>query len=501
MSSSVLAGPEDRRGRGAAADLADLVLVSDRGPVQFIRNGSRLTPKRRSSSVTGLLDQVAVRAGGRARWISPSAHAEDVEAERAGLVDGPVDDLGYRIDLVGVSRARYDAYYYDAGVEVIWRAWHGIEDEIPARAESWSLAALAEYATVNRALATRAAHHAAPKAVVAVQDYQLMAAPAMLRALRPDTRIMHFSHTPFPGTASLSRIPETVARFLVEGMLGADLLGFQRALWSERFMDACRQFGFTTDEQSGWVRNPDGRRTWVRRYPVPVDVSALHDRVRQGRSGVGAAAEQARTGDRRSQILRVDRLDPAKNALRGFEAYSRLLDRRPELASEVHFVACLVPSREQVPAYRRYAERVWNLVDEVNRRHQGAITVYYGDDQSRALRLMRDYDVLLVNPITDGMNLVAQEGPVVNDRNGVVVLSDGAGCGDLLRAGALILDDPRDVHATEAMLERALHMPAAERSRRADVMRTVIGRSSPDRWMEQQLEAVTAAGRGDALPA
>jgi len=158
-------------------------------------------------------------------------------------------------------------------------------------------------------------------------------------------------------------------------------------------------------------------------------------------------------------------------------------------------VACLVPSRERLPEYQRYAGKVWRVIDDVNRRHPGSITVHYGDDQDRALGVMRGYDVLLVNPVADGMNLVAQEGPVINTNDGVVVLSLGAGAADLL-SGAAILDRPRDVAATADALEVALLLSPAERRDRANQMRTAVSQLSPTEWLDRQLADVLAVTSG-----
>ncbi|MCA1676951.1 MAG: trehalose-6-phosphate synthase, partial [Actinobacteria bacterium] len=199
-------------------------------------------------------------------------------------------------------------------------------------------------------------------------------------------------------------------------------------------------------------------------------------------------------------VVRVDRLDPAKNALRGFEAFELLLERRPDLQGRVRFVACLVPSRESVPEYRWYAEQTWSMVKRINERFPDSVTVHYGNDMERGLGALTAYDVLLVNPVLDGMNLVAQEGALVNTRNGVLLLSGGAGCADLLADHAVVIANARDVGETADALERALSMPASERLRLATQARSVIRARTPGVWLAEQLDGLRAAYAGDDPP-
>ncbi len=488
------------RNPGGQPDLTDVshtrpehvVLLSDRGPVRFT---SQLVPERQSSSVTALLHGVAGATTSPVTWVAPSTSADDTQAMRLGLFRDLAPRLGYLPDVVFVHEQDYERYYYDAGVRIIWSAWHGIEDEIPVRCDDESpLTSLASYALVNRQLSMRISQVAAKGAIVAIQDYQFMLAPAMVRDLRPDTRIVHFTHTPFPDSESVARLPSVIVRTLVTGMLGADLLGFQCARWAKRFLQCCIGLGLEVDQDHGHVRY-NNRRVWVRCYPVPVDVPSLT--VRSEELEAYQWAERTQGEERRRRIVRADRLDPAKNALRGFEAYSLLLRRRPALAAELHFVACLAPSRERLSEYQCYASKVWRVIDDVNRRHPGSITVHYGNDQGQALAVMRGYDVLLVNSVTDGMNLVAQEGPIINTNDGVVILSRGAGAADLL-SGAVILDRPKDVEATVDALEVALSLSPAERHDRANRMRTAVSHLNPTEWLDRQLADALAVTSGSA---
>ncbi|MET9801802.1 trehalose-6-phosphate synthase [Streptomyces sp. NPDC006368] len=485
-----------------AARPEEVVLVSDRGPVRFTERAEGLRPVRRNGSVTALLDRVGRAVDprtARISWVAPSDADGDARAARLGLFGGLAADLGYRYEAVPVDPDAYHGYYYDAGVSLLWTAWHGIEDDVPVVVDPRDpLRSLAGYRAVNEALAAHIARTTPSGAVVACHDYQLLLLPGAVRRRRgDDVWITHFSHTPFPARESWSRLPHPLVPTLVQGMLGADVLGFQRPAWARRFLECCAVLGLDVDHEAGRVSTGRGRATWVRCYPVTVDGPALAARARVPR--VTDWADRTRAGDPRAVIARVDRLDPAKNALRGFEAFGTLLDRHPDLADRVRFVACLVPSRDTVPAYRDYRDRVLRTVDALNSRHPGAVTVHHGDDIERALGVLRAHDVLLVNAVADGMNLVAQEGALVNERDGVIVLSTGTGAGDLLpRDGTVPLEQPRSVTATADALHRALTLPPERRRAMAARARAAVRCADPVDWLHDQLADVRAVRAGRA---
>jgi trehalose 6-phosphate synthase len=476
-------------------DSVSAIVLSDRGPVRFTDEAGMLVPRTQSGSVTALLGRLAAAANYPITWFSPSTSPADELATRRGLFDALDHCLGYSPRVVTFQESLYDKYYYDVGVNIIWGAWHGIEDDVPLQLDRSAPArSLEPYFRVNRVMARRVADTARSEAVVAVQDYQFMLVPELLRRRRPDLSIVHFSHVPFPNAESVARLPGAVISTLVHGMLGADLLGFQRPAWAERFLDCCEHLRIPVDRKYGRV-SYRGRWSWIRCYPVSVDVNAL---IRRSCTPEVRRWEiDATEPESCVRIVRVDRLDPAKNALRGFQALATVLDRNPTLAAKVRFVACFIPSRERVPAYQQYASAVRALIEDVNRRHPGAITVHYGNDQGRALAMLCRYDVLLVNSVADGMNLVALEGAVLNARDGVVVLSTGTGAYDAL-PGALALERPRDVGATAEVLEAALALSPADRRRRAVQMREATVKAGVVHWLDDQIADAVRASHGDA---
>jgi trehalose 6-phosphate synthase len=195
-------------------------------------------------------------------------------------------------------------------------------------------------------------------------------------------------------------------------------------------------------------------------------------------------------------VVRSDRSEPSKNIVRGFQAFGRLLDRRSDLDGRVRFVACVYPSRQSLPEYRRYAEAIEAAAAEVNARHPESVELFMNDDFDRSLGALSVYDVLLVNPIMDGMNLVSKEGPAVNRKDGVLVLSSSAGSFEELGDEAVVIDDALDVEETATRIEEALELAAPERSRRAAVLKEKAGSKEPEGWIKPQLEDLRAIRAG-----
>jgi trehalose 6-phosphate synthase len=333
-----------------------------------------------------------------------------------------------------------------------------------------------------------------------VQDYHLSLVPRMLRERRPDALVAHFTHTPFAGPMYLRVLPPSMRVGLLKGMLGADVLGFHHQRWADAFLLCCRELDRAKVDLRRRAVELDGRRSEVRVHPISIDVPALRERARQPDVAGRRRALRRWRGDTRL-LLRVDRLDPAKNVLRGFLAYEELLVRHPQWRERVRFLALLNPSRQTIPEYRAYAEDCERTVERINAAHGTPgwtpIELAVEDDHARSIAGYLEYDVLLVNPLADGMNLVAMEGPALNRRRGVLVLSRQAGAFGRLGRSALGVH-PFDVGETAEALHEALSMPEQERARRATALRRTVGRLDPAGWAQDQvrdLERVAADRR------
>lgn len=470
-----------------------VALVSNRGPVTFSRTSEGFEKKRGAGGLAGALDPVARRLGQQATWISAATSDDDRAALGAGEADALNELLGYPVHMLDIDPETYERYYDVVSNRMLWFANHCLWDELDIHEfGADELAAWDEaYEPVNERFARAAAEFADPDSVVLFQDYHLAVAPRYLRELHPDQTIFHFTHSSFCGPDGLERLPRPLPRRVIEGMLGADLVGFHVPDWAHAFMDCCERIGAKVDKDHGLVEH-NGRSSWVRTYPIPIHPDDLRERA-QGEEAVLwkdrflSGWTHGGPGEGRL-VVRADRTEPSKNIIRGFEAFGRLLDRRPDLAETTRFIACLYPSRQSMPEYRKYSDRIEEVVDEVNTRHPGSIQLFLHDDFDRTLAALRIYDVLLVNPIMDGMNLVSKEGPVLNEVDGVLVLSRGAGSFDELGEHAVEIEDALDVDATAVALERAFEMEPLEKQRRAEALRKAAGARLPADWIDAQLD-------------
>jgi trehalose 6-phosphate synthase len=326
---------------------------------------------------------------------------------------------------------------------------------------------------------------------VLIQDYHLALAPRMLRDRAPEARIAHFSHTPWAPPAYYRLLPDEVARAVLDGMLGADHCGFLAARWADAFLDCCADIlGATVTGNRVSYR---GQVTEVGVHPLGTDVPEL--RARAAADDVAAhmaALAEATSG--RQLIVRVDRTELSKNIQRGLAAYRELLVSKPQWRGRVVHVAFAYPSRSGVPRYRAYTEQMERLAAQINAEFSTPdwtpLILEVKDDYARSLAACRLADVLLINPIRDGMNLVAQEGPVLSDNGCALVLSREAGSAALFGDSALLVN-PYDISETARALDQALSMPAAERQRRSAAMTAAAESCAPARWLAEQLDALT----------
>ncbi|CAN5669837.1 trehalose-6-phosphate synthase [soil metagenome] len=465
----------------------EAVLVSNRGPVSFeARSDGSFGTERGAGGLAGALDPVARELGDAATWIAAATSEDDRKAIVAGVLDDMPEKLGYELRLLDIDDRTYTRYYNDVANRMLWFAMHCLFEELDVHEFGrQELAAWDEaYEPVNQRFAEAAAEAAGPEAFVLIQDYHLTTAPQRLRAARPEQTILHFTHSSFCGPQGLDMLPGPIPKTIVQGMLGADLVGFHVSPWARAFLDACERIGANVDRDKGLVEH-DGRRSWVRAYPIPVHPDELQERARG--DSARAWADRFLEGINGPLVVRADRSEPSKNIVRGFEAFGLLLDRRRDLR-DARFVACLYPSRQEVPEYRRYMQQIHESVMQVNHRHPGSISLIMENDYDRTLGALLVYDVLLVNSIMDGMNLVSKEGAIVNERDGALVLSRLAGSFDELGDHSIELDDPLSVEQTSNALQAAIDMPQAERSQNAEALKRAVRASRPEGWIEAQLE-------------
>ncbi len=466
-------------GPSAAADgpLADTVLVSNRGPLAFRIEDGVPVPGPVAGGLAGSLHPLM--AGTGATWVASALGEGDRAAGAAGLMS--VD--GLRMELVEPDPVLYNLAYNVISNGSLWFCHHHLFDAARRpRADRRWMEAWDAYREYNRLFAERVAAVAPSGGRVLVQDYHLALVANSLADLRPDLRTVHFTHTPFADPSVLRMLPSDVGDELLTAMARFGACGFHSRRWADAFRAGLITFGVDTGS---------GPHTFV--GPLSTDPDRL--RAEAAAPAVGAALarlEDSIGGPDRLAIVRVDRLELSKNLLRGFWAYEELLDQVPEHRGQVVFIALAYPTRQGLPEYLAYQDEVENTVARINERWGTPgwtpIVLEVEDDYPRSLAALTRSDVLLVNPVRDGLNLVAKEGPLVNTRDGVLALSREAGAFDELGEGALEVN-PFDVTGTATVLARALAMDAVERRGRAKILREAILSRSPSDWLDRQVAA------------
>src|SRR6185503_7444159 len=404
-----------------------------------------------------------------------------------------------RLDYVDLPRDMYNAFYETISNPFLWFLQHQMY-ALPygpnvdgALIDAWRNG----YRPANQALAEAVVEAAkdVERPIVLLQDYHLYLAAAQLRELRPDATILHFNHIPWPPASIWQMLPQGIRRAICEGLLGSDIIGLQTDRYADQFLDTVASFvrDPRVDRDGRSIRWRD-RRIRVATYPISIDPDGL---ARFARSdGVSDRLERLESRVRRAGnprvIVRADRIEPSKNALRGFLAFEALLHSHPELRREVRFVAVHAPTRTSIREYAEYAAAVREVVARVNglaEPDDQPIWIYDGSDYAMAIAAMRRADVILVNPIVDGMNLVAKEAILVGERLPVLVLSETSGAAEQLASDSLAVA-PADVAGTADQLERALVMPAEERRYHLRRLRASVREQDLAWWLRRQLRDI-----------
>jgi trehalose 6-phosphate synthase len=393
-------------------------------------------------------------------WIASATTDEDrlVAGEGAGDVI-----------MVAHDPRAYDLYYNVVANPMLWFIQHSLWAPAtrPIIDRDFHDAWHEGYEAVNRAFADAVVAQLDnnPGAAVFFHDYHLYLAPRMVRDQRPEAKLAHFVHIPWLDDWSI--LPIEMRRAVHDGLLANDVVAFHTERWAHNFVRSC------ADVSGGCGA------THVTHHAISIDVGEFE--LLRGRADVLAAEEQL---DRPEKlVVRVDRADPSKNIARGFRAFRILLDEHPEWRGRVKLLARLDPSRETIPEYVAYREMIEGEAEELRARHPGSVEVQLADAFAQSVAAYKQYDVLFVNPVYDGMNLVAKEGPLVNERDGVLVLSENAGVHEELGDWAVTVN-PFDVWGQAQALHEALSMPAAERRRRADAIRAQVRDHDVARWVE-----------------
>jgi trehalose 6-phosphate synthase len=478
-----------------------LIVVSNRGPAVYQRDerGERVAHRGGGGLVTALRGLVALHD---VTWIASAMSDEDrvVSQDNNGgaFEETTREGSAFRYRLVTHEPQAYDWFYNVVSNPMLWFLQHYLWDlvEKPNLDQGLHHAWEEGYVAVNRnfAAAVVAELDREPDATVFFHDYHLYLAPRFVRDARPDAVLHHFVHIPWPQPDYWHVLPGPIRHQLHESLLANDSIGFHTRRWQRSFLRCCVDFvGATCDLDAGAVRY-EARQVRVAANPISVDTNEF-DQLAE--SPTVLTAESALVEERPEKlILRVDRTDPSKNIVRGFRAFELYLEEHPEMHRRVGMLALLDPSRQDIPEYAEYVGAIQREARRVNDKYAPMgwtpIDLRVADNFPGSVAAYKQYDVLLVNAIFDGLNLVAKEAPLVNTRDGVLVLSENAGAHDELGDFALTVN-PFDVAGQAQAIHEALQLGEDERRRRIEGIRARVREHDLESWLERELSALPAS--------
>jgi trehalose 6-phosphate synthase len=452
-----------------------ILIASNRGPVSFELDDGNLVATR--------------GAGGLVSGIGPLVHDTDTTWIAAGLSDGDrvaarsgtIEAEGFNVRTLDIDADDLNLAYNIIANETLWYLYHGLYERSrsPVIDTEW-YDAWSAFRRYNQEFAQTIVDEAEADSIVLLQDHHLALVAPIVRDERPDTSIVHFSHTPFATPNALRVLPELARTELLLGYLGANALGFHSSRWSDEFIACCRE-------------NLGVRPTKTFVSPLAPDADELRAFATSDECEEQFRALDKITGDN-FVLARTERLELSKNILRGFWAYDELLAMRPDMHERIIFVGAFSPTRTDVVDYANYRREVEEAVEEINARwgRNGWTPIHYvaENNYAFAIAVLRRYDALLVNPIRDGLNLVAKEGPIVNERDGVVLLSREAGAFDEL-SGLVTEVHAYDITQTAQAISNAIDMDAGQRADLAADVKEVVQSRNPRIWLDEQVAAAT----------
>ena len=474
-----------------------LILASNRGPFEhYVRYDGRTEVRRGSggvvtalSSLTRMLDFT---------WVATAMGEGDrrVAEESGGArIRSRLPRQRAQIRYVSTPRRVYHKYYNVFCNPLLWFLQHYMwnspySPNVDANVhDAWNNG----YVTVNENMARMVIDEGTQgdrPPIVMTHDYHLYLAPGLIREGLPEAAIQHFTHIPWPAARYWKLLPSYIRNRICSSLTAADVVGFQSMDDVRNFLDCCEEFlpEYEVDHNNRVVHH-NGRACHVRAYPISVNVDEI---ARIANSPRALDYERRlRTEMQGKTIIRVDRAEPSKNVIRGFRAFQLLLSRYPELHGKVSFMTFLVPSRTHIRQYKRYMDDIRRIIDDINAQYGTPewqpVKPYFENNYTQAIAGMKVYDALLINSVIDGMNLVAKEGPLVNSRDGALILSETTGAYQQLKHGALTVS-PADLEGTMQAMYQAITMSGDERKRRATAMTESIRREDISHWLVSQIE-------------
>jgi trehalose 6-phosphate synthase len=485
----------------------ECIIASNRGPVEYYFDDGQYKMRLGSGGlVTALLNAIQHR---RISWIALTMTMADRQGSQAHQQASadilPPAFSGISLNLLSIPEQAYDKYYYSISNHILWFAQHGLLEPVAGTTftqqtrDDWDNG----YCVANEAVANAVIKELktwGSETPVIFQDYQLYLAAGLVRARCPGARLGHVIYIPWPDARYLAMLPDYMVQSIYRSMSMNDFIGFQTLNDARNFLSGAARF--LTGAQVRWddtSRSRPGVLLWQGRTisiclsPVMLSPEYFHSvmQSQEVKHEKEALQSQLRLREHGQLVVRVDRIEPTKNIVRGFQAYERMLERHPELCGRVTFLALLVPSRESLENYRLYEREVRDIIARINARYGRSdwqpVIAIFDNNRARALVGLQNYDVLLVNPVIDGMNLVVKEGGLLNQHSGVIVLSRTVGVHDTLGDYVLSIT-PLDIDATAETIYHALTMPPEERVHRADQIQRLLLGEDATQWFDRQIQ-------------
>ncbi len=476
-----------------------LIIAANRAPVTFdYDEEGELTYERGAGGLVTALTGLAQYVD--ATWIGCARTEADVEWAEGDVPLGDTEGE-LHVRFLAVDSEDYEGYYNVIANPLLWFLQHSMWDVPRAPVidrDTWS-AWDEGYVAVNRQFARAIADEvraSVQPALVLLQDYHLYLVPRFIREQmegEPQPVLVHFVHIPWPGPEYWQILPPAMRQAILDGMCAADVLGFQTREDGLNFIRTCESHlpRSKVKYRKSTVKYR-GHKAHIYDFPISIDVNALRQTAISEEVAEYREELQEIVGDN-DLVLRIERIEPSKNIVRGFHAFGELLKLHPEHLGKVKFLALLVPSRLGVNEYQDYLDELMAAAGQINAAYGTGdwepVRILVGENYPRAVAGLQLYDVLLVNAIIDGMNLIAKEGPVVNQRHGALILSERTGARQQLESGAQIIS-PCDVYATGEALHQALTMDAERRRTRAERLRRLVEDEDITAWLCSQLRVV-----------
>ncbi len=478
-----------------------MIIVAHRGPVSFsLVDGRREMTRGAGGLVTALR---GLRSHlGDAVWVC--AALSDVDNAIASEHDGGAFDIadGYRVRMVRLDAEEHNRFYAIVANPMLWFIQHYLWDlsHAPDITRNEIEAFEHGYVPVNVAFGKAVVEEIEARggsATVMIHDYHFYLVAPEVRRRCPSAVLHHFIHIPWPQPDAWRVLPQEMRDQLLNGLLANDIVAFHTEQYARNFVLTCQELLDLPVDMRGLTIDVDGRTVTARWYPISIDADELETQANHDPE-VDEHERKIENGRREHLVLRVDRTDLSKNILRGFKAFDVFLDDHPEFSGRVTFLALLQPSRQDVDEYVDYVERIRRLVADVNLKHGNPewqpINLVIGDSFTRALAAYRQYDVLVVNPVFDGMNLVAKEGVLLNRRDGALILSEHAGVYEELGAFALSVN-PFDIQALADAIYAGITMPPEDRRLRREACVEVVRGNDLAKWLRAQLDDIATVER------